>query len=69
MYPDAHRQRIINWINATDGTSSAFDVTTKVLSGFASGMPLVPIYTHTHTNKEHGAFNSKDVKFSTCPSC
>ena len=48
MYPDAHRQRIINWINATDGTSSAFDVTTKVLSGFASGMPLVPIYTHTH---------------------
>ncbi|GKU97338.1 hypothetical protein SLEP1_g10500 [Rubroshorea leprosula] len=26
---DAHRQRIINWINATDGTSSAFDVTTK----------------------------------------
>ena len=33
MYPDAHRQRIINWINATGGTSSAFDVTTKVLSG------------------------------------
>lgn len=27
---DAHRQRIINWINATGGTSSAFDVTTKV---------------------------------------
>eukprot|EP00271_Cylindrocystis_brebissonii_P013283 TRINITY_DN329_c0_g1_i1.p1 TRINITY_DN329_c0_g1~~TRINITY_DN329_c0_g1_i1.p1 ORF type:complete len:1017 (-),score=248.45 TRINITY_DN329_c0_g1_i1:535-3585(-) len=26
---DAHRQRIINWINATAGTSSAFDVTTK----------------------------------------
>ncbi|XP_022741223.1 uncharacterized protein LOC111292875 isoform X2 [Durio zibethinus] len=26
---DAHRQRIINWINATGGTSSAFDVTTK----------------------------------------
>ncbi|KAK9924938.1 hypothetical protein M0R45_033279 [Rubus argutus] len=26
---DAHRQRIVNWINATDGTSSAFDVTTK----------------------------------------
>ncbi|XP_050227688.1 uncharacterized protein LOC126677215 isoform X2 [Mercurialis annua] len=26
---DAHRQRIINWINATSGTSSAFDVTTK----------------------------------------
>nr|XP_004233383.1 uncharacterized protein LOC101249042 isoform X1 [Solanum lycopersicum]XP_010317125.1 uncharacterized protein LOC101249042 isoform X1 [Solanum lycopersicum] len=26
---DAHRQRIINWINATGGSSSAFDVTTK----------------------------------------
>eukprot|EP00250_Pteridium_aquilinum_P027772 c3573_g1_i1 orf=286-3306(+) len=26
---DGHRQRIINWINATGGTSSAFDVTTK----------------------------------------
>ncbi|QCD90495.1 alpha-amylase [Vigna unguiculata] len=26
---DAHRQRIIDWINATNGTSSAFDVTTK----------------------------------------
>ncbi|CAI7788337.1 unnamed protein product [Closterium sp. NIES-54] len=26
---NAHRQRIINWINATGGTSSAFDVTTK----------------------------------------
>lgn len=26
---NGHRQRIINWINATGGTSSAFDVTTK----------------------------------------
>ncbi|KAF8408199.1 hypothetical protein HHK36_007342 [Tetracentron sinense] len=26
---DAHRQRIVNWINASGGTSSAFDVTTK----------------------------------------
>ncbi|ERM99977.1 hypothetical protein AMTRI_Chr10g224780 [Amborella trichopoda] len=26
---DAHRQRIVNWINATSGTSSAFDVTSK----------------------------------------
>ncbi|KAK6266780.1 hypothetical protein QUC31_017617 [Theobroma cacao] len=26
---DAHQQWIINWINATGGTSSAFDVTTK----------------------------------------
>ncbi|XP_047319845.1 uncharacterized protein LOC124923895 [Impatiens glandulifera] len=26
---DAHRQRIVDWINATGGTSSAFDVTTK----------------------------------------
>ncbi|KAK4347809.1 hypothetical protein RND71_034148 [Anisodus tanguticus] len=26
---DAHRQRIVNWINATVGSSSAFDVTTK----------------------------------------
>ena len=30
---DAHRQRIVNWINATGGTSSAFDVTTKVFFG------------------------------------
>ncbi|MCO5584846.1 hypothetical protein L7F22_038778 [Adiantum nelumboides] len=26
---DAHRQRIVNWLNATGGTSSAFDVTSK----------------------------------------
>ncbi|KAI3931330.1 hypothetical protein MKX01_040247 [Papaver californicum] len=26
---DAHRQKIIDWINATNGTSGAFDVTTK----------------------------------------
>lgn len=26
---DAHRQRIVNWVNATGGMSSAFDVTTK----------------------------------------
>lgn len=26
---DGHRQRIVNWVNATGGTSSAFDVTTK----------------------------------------
>lgn len=26
---DAHRQRIIDWINATSGTAGAFDVTTK----------------------------------------
>ncbi|KAI3970645.1 hypothetical protein MKX01_024292 [Papaver californicum] len=26
---DAHRQRIIDWINAANGTSGAFDVTTK----------------------------------------
>ncbi|KAL5095817.1 hypothetical protein RYX36_000144 [Vicia faba] len=26
---NAHRQRIVNWINATGGTSSAFDITTK----------------------------------------
>ncbi|XP_027928272.1 uncharacterized protein LOC114185003 [Vigna unguiculata] len=26
---DPHRQRIVNWINATGGTSSAFDITTK----------------------------------------
>lgn len=32
---DAHRQRIINWINATDGTSSAFDVTTKGILHYA----------------------------------
>ncbi|XP_065863071.1 alpha-amylase 3, chloroplastic [Euphorbia lathyris] len=26
---DAHRQRIVDWINATSGTAGAFDVTTK----------------------------------------
>ncbi|XP_030543703.1 alpha-amylase 3, chloroplastic [Rhodamnia argentea] len=26
---DAHRQRIVDWINATNGTAAAFDVTTK----------------------------------------
>jgi hypothetical protein len=26
---DAHRQRIIDWINAAGGTTTAFDVTTK----------------------------------------
>lgn len=26
---DSHRQRIVNWVNATGGSSSAFDVTTK----------------------------------------
>lgn len=26
---DAHRQRIIDWLNATSGTAGAFDVTTK----------------------------------------
>lgn len=26
---DAHRQRIIDWINDTNGTAGAFDVTTK----------------------------------------
>ncbi|KAK9944220.1 hypothetical protein M0R45_009798 [Rubus argutus] len=29
IFLHAHRQRIVNWINATGGTSSAFDVTTK----------------------------------------
>lgn len=26
---DAHRQRIVDWINATNGTAGAFDVTRK----------------------------------------
>lgn len=26
---DAHRQRIVDWINATSGAAGAFDVTTK----------------------------------------
>lgn len=26
---DAHRQRIVNWINQAEGTATAFDVTTK----------------------------------------
>lgn len=26
---NAHRQRIVDWINATNGTGAAFDVTTK----------------------------------------
>lgn len=28
---DSHRQRIINWIDSTDGTSSAFDITTRAI--------------------------------------
>nr|XP_016434278.1 PREDICTED: uncharacterized protein LOC107760700 isoform X1 [Nicotiana tabacum] len=42
---DAHRQRIVNWINATGGSSSAFDVTTKVLPLehlLFAGFPLSP---------------------------
>eukprot|EP00899_Mesostigma_viride_P015605 jgi/Mesvir1/24045/Mv10779-RA.1 len=34
---DAHRQRIIDWINATGGLASAFDVTTKGILGQALG--------------------------------
>lgn len=40
---DAHRQRIVDWINATNGTAGAFDVTTKGIlhsvsfSNFAPG--------------------------------
>ncbi|KAI3794245.1 hypothetical protein L1987_36874 [Smallanthus sonchifolius] len=30
MFSYAHCQRVINWINATGGTSSTFDVTTKM---------------------------------------
>ncbi len=36
---DSHRQRIINWINAAGGTSSAFDVTTKVQQYHESFLP------------------------------
>ncbi|XP_068634357.1 alpha-amylase 3, chloroplastic-like [Aristolochia californica] len=34
---DAHRQRIIDWINATNGTAGAFDVTTKGILHAALG--------------------------------
>ncbi|CAI9779330.1 unnamed protein product [Fraxinus pennsylvanica] len=34
---DAHRQRIIDWINATNGTAGAFDVTTKGILHSALG--------------------------------
>ncbi|KAJ0985545.1 hypothetical protein J5N97_003901 [Dioscorea zingiberensis] len=34
---DAHRQRIIDWINATKGTAGAFDVTTKGILHTALG--------------------------------
>ncbi|XP_008808382.2 alpha-amylase 3, chloroplastic isoform X2 [Phoenix dactylifera] len=34
---DAHRQRIIDWINATNGTAGAFDVTTKGILHTALG--------------------------------
>ena len=30
-YPDAHRQLLVNWVNATGGTSAVFDFTTKGL--------------------------------------
>jgi hypothetical protein len=35
LHTDSHRQRIINWINAAGGTSSAFDVTTKVMKNYS----------------------------------
>ncbi|CAI9761779.1 unnamed protein product [Fraxinus pennsylvanica] len=34
---DAHRQRIIDWINSTNGTAGAFDVTTKGILHSAIG--------------------------------
>ncbi|KAJ8547868.1 hypothetical protein K7X08_021104 [Anisodus acutangulus] len=34
---DAHRQRIVDWINATNGTAGAFDVTTKGILHSAIG--------------------------------
>ncbi|XP_054809607.1 alpha-amylase 3, chloroplastic isoform X2 [Prosopis cineraria] len=34
---DAHRQRIVDWINATNGTAGAFDVTTKGILHSALG--------------------------------
>ena len=55
VYTDSHRQRIINWINAAGGTSSAFDVTTKVLQGliflfmkFKSLKEIVPLANCFH---------------------
>ncbi|KAJ0788476.1 putative alpha-amylase [Helianthus annuus] len=38
---DAHRQRILDWINDTNGTTGAFDVSTKGI------LHSVYIYTHT----------------------
>ncbi|GKB18929.1 hypothetical protein Tco_0852852 [Tanacetum coccineum] len=34
----AHRKRVINWINATGGTSSAFDVTTKTIIEYSDAL-------------------------------
>lgn len=51
MSLDAHRQRIVNWINATGGTSSAFDVTTKVLA-------VVSICSYYFCIEYNGHFNT-----------
>ncbi|MFS7959853.1 putative alpha-amylase [Helianthus anomalus] len=40
---DAHRQRILDWINDTNGTAGEFDVSTKGI------LHSVCIYIHTHT--------------------
>ena len=39
---DTHRQRTVNWCDATGGTSAAFDFTTKGLSAFRPLDPPFP---------------------------
>lgn len=42
---DAHRQRIVDWINAANGTAGAFDVTTKGILHAVSFHYLVILIT------------------------
>lgn len=44
---DAHRQRIIDWLNAANGTAGAFDVTTK---GILHSVRQILLFSHLFSN-------------------
>lgn len=49
---DAHRQRIIDWINAASGTAGAFDVTTKGILHSVS-ISILHVQTTEDTTQFH----------------
>ncbi|THF98260.1 hypothetical protein TEA_005527 [Camellia sinensis var. sinensis] len=51
---DAHRQRIVDWINDTNGTAAAFDVTTKGILHAMSICIMSPSYSCCFKFCEHG---------------